>query len=111
VTGPLTGWLEAGSRWEGDLDIEGPVRIAGTFIGTLTGGDLIEVADGGVVIGTITAPQLLLAGKVDGTARASERITVLHTAQIRGALETPWLDVRPGAQWVGPARIWHEETE
>ena len=35
---------------------------------------------------------------MEGTLRATERITLLPTAVVRGKVETPWLDVRLGAQ-------------
>jgi cytoskeletal protein CcmA (bactofilin family) len=94
----LSGVLGAGARWEGHLSFDGRVRIDGDFQGTIRSPDLIEVGPTGHVRGEVEVAQALIAGRVDGTLRASERVTLLEGAHLSGALHTPWLDVRVGAQ-------------
>lgn len=95
---PVTGWLGVGALWKGDLEYAGRVRIDGTLVGTVRTPDLLDVGAAGRVEGTVHVAQALIGGIIEGTVHASERITVLETAVIRGTLHTPWLDVRPGAQ-------------
>lgn len=102
---PLDGWLGPGARWKGSLDGPGVVRIDGVVEGDVRGEGFVEISASGVVLGDVTAPQVLLAGRVDGTLRATERATLLETAVLRGSLDTPWLDVRCGARVDAHVRV------
>jgi len=94
----LSGVLGAGARWEGNLSFDGRVRIDGDFQGTIRSPDLLEVGPTGQIRGEVEVAQALIAGRVDGTVRATERVTLLEGSRLTGALHTPWLDVRVGAQ-------------
>lgn len=82
----------------GDLSFDGPTLVQGQHRGDLRSSDLIEIAVGAVVVGKVSAPQVLLGGRVEGTVEASERATLLESAQLIGGLRTPWLDLRLGAR-------------
>lgn len=97
--------LGAGAVHRAALNVAGPVLIEGALYGDLTSDDLVEIAADGRVEGTICAPQVLCAGAVVGAIDASERCTLLASAVVIGALTTPWLDVRVGAQLDGPVRV------
>lgn len=94
----ISGILGPGVRHVGDMEFSGRVRIDGEFTGAITSPDFLEVGVTGSVSGDIQVAQALIAGHVDGMIRASERVTILETAVIRGQIMTPWLDIRPGAQ-------------
>lgn len=102
---PLDGWLGPGARWTGALDGPRVVRIDGVVEGDVRGEGLVEVSVSGVVLGDVTAPQVLLAGRIDGALRATERATLLPTAILRGSVDTPWLDVRCGARLEARVRV------
>ena len=95
---PVTGWLGVGALWRGDLEYEGRVRIDGTLIGTVRTPDLLGLGAAGRIEGEVHVAQALIGGVIEGTLHASERLTILHTAVVRGTVRTPWLDVRNGAQ-------------
>jgi cytoskeletal protein CcmA (bactofilin family) len=110
MTGPpLSGWLGPGARFVGDLTFSGPVRIDGLLRGVVRTDDLVEVGERGVIEGEVDAPQVLVSGRVDGTLRGRERITLLETAIVVGRLLTPWLDVRNGARVRGDVQAWRED--
>lgn len=103
----LSGLLGAGSSWTGELLFDGRVRVDGLFDGRIATPDFLEVGPSGEVRGTIEAAQVLVAGTVDGNIHARERVTLLETARVRGRVQAPWVDVRPGAQldaWVVAVR-------
>lgn len=94
-----------GSHHEGDLHFEGKVRIDGYFTGIISSPDLLEIGAAGTVKGRVEVAQALVGGRVEGDLIASERITLLETAVVVGRIETPWLDVRNGAQIDGPVKV------
>ena len=94
-----------GAHHDGDLRFEGRVRIDGMFTGTIESPDLLEVGAAGSVRGSVQVAQALVGGRIEGDLVATERVTLLETAVVRGRIETPWLDVRNGAQIDGPVLV------
>jgi cytoskeletal protein CcmA (bactofilin family) len=105
VTAALEGWLARGASYHGELSFDGPVRIEGHMVGIVRSKGLVEVGEHGHVDGAIYAAQALVAGRVEGYLRATERATLLETAVVAAKVETPWLDVRLGCQWKGDAVV------
>lgn len=101
----LDGLLGAGATYRGDLVFEGRVRIDGELLGSVQSQDLLEIGPSGRVEGHVEVAQCLVAGALDGTLVASERVTLLASARVRGTIDTPWLDVRNGATWIGEAVV------
>lgn len=110
MTAPLVGgWLATGAHFRGDVSVQGPARIDGLLEGDLRSDELVDVGQGGSVRGDVEAPQVLVAGRVEGTVRARERVTLLETALVLGAVITPWLDVRNGARLRAEVLAWRED--
>ncbi|HHO51472.1 MAG TPA: polymer-forming cytoskeletal protein [Deltaproteobacteria bacterium] len=99
-----------GALWRGDLEYQGRIRIDGTLLGTVRTNDLLDVGAAGRIEGEIHVAQALVGGVVEGTLHATERLTILPTAIVRGVILTPWLDVRVGAQLDAEVRVIREET-
>lgn len=106
---PLAGLLGEGAVWSGDLRFTGAVRIDGLLQGSLVCDDLVEIGPRGRVEGGVVAVQALVAGVVVGRLEGLERITLLDSARIQGALVTPWLDVRLGARVLGDVKVTRPE--
>lgn len=107
---PVSGWLGVGALWKGDLEYEGRIRIDGTLVGSVRSNDLLDVGAAGRIEGEIHVAQALVGGVVEGTLHATERLTILSTAVVRGVILTPWLDVRAGAQLEADVRVVREEA-
>ena len=98
--GELNGFLDAGSRIEGDLYFEDTFRVDGTLIGKVSSkGDLI-VGDGSVVEGDIEVRRLFVSGVVRGTVRAA-RVEIAPGARVEADVETPALLIEEGAHFQG----------
>jgi cytoskeletal protein CcmA (bactofilin family) len=102
---PVTGWLGSGSTFTGDLVFSGRVRVDGVLNGSVRSDDLLELGAGGRIEGEVTVAQALVAGVLVGKLRATERVTLLESAEVSGEIETPWLDVRPGARLDAVVRV------
>ena len=93
---PFSGILGVGSVYRGDLVFQGRVRIDGHLIGNIVSEDFLEIGPEGLVQGRCEVAQALVAGSFDGELIASERCTFLETADVRGEVHVPWIDIRPG---------------
>jgi len=103
--GPVNGGLGVGAHYKGSLNFEGRVRIDGWLEGDVRSPDLLEIGAAGRVKGSVHVAQALVGGRLEGTLHATERVTLLETAVVEGTIHTPWIDVRPGARWVGRIEV------
>ena len=88
-----------------DVTIEGKVQIThelhlyGKIVGELLGkeGSLLILKEGSVVEGKITADSVIIDGFVKGEIHSHQKIWVTKRARILGSVQTPSLQVDPGA--------------
>ena len=106
---PFDGILPEEAQHVGDLVFSGPVRIDGCLEGSIRSEHLVEIGQTGRVEGKVVARQALVAGTIVGVLQVTERATLLPTAQIKGTLLCPWLDMRPGAMVEAQVVVKREE--
>lgn len=98
--GELNGFLDAGSRIEGDLIFQDTFRVDGSLTGKVSSeGDLI-VGKESIVEGEIQVRRLFVSGVVRGAVRA-ERIEIAPGARVEADVETPVLLIEEGAHFQG----------
>ena len=99
--------LEVDASMTGTLSFKDPVnlQINGRFEGSLeTKGDL-SIGETAQVKATISGERIRIAGSVDGTITASQRVELLGTARVIGKVTTPKLTVHEGAILHGPCEM------
>jgi cytoskeletal protein CcmA (bactofilin family) len=91
-----------GSIIGNDLEI---MRIDGTIIGDVEskqGADLcIALGKTGLVQGNISAPRVLVAGRVEGNVRATERVELHNGADVHGDIVYAQIWIEHGARLSG----------
>lgn len=97
--------IGAGARLRGTIRGSEPLRIEGRVDGRVELEATLTVEASGVARADLVAREIVIAGIVVGDVEARERLVVLPTAQIRGALTAPRLRMEPGARVDGPLRI------
>jgi cytoskeletal protein CcmA (bactofilin family) len=97
-TQPFSGWIGTGAEYRGNLTWRGRVRIDGHLWGHLNSDDLLDLGVNGRIEGDVWVAQALVGGVLVGQLVATERVTLLETAVVKGEIVTPWLDVRMGAK-------------
>lgn len=96
-TGDLNGFLDRGSRIQGELSFETTFRVDGTVEGTVNSqGDLV-VGEGGVVDGEVQVGQVFVSGTVKGSVKAQRKVHIAPGGKVLADLETPALIVEDGA--------------
>lgn len=85
-----------GTRFNGELDLNGLLRIDGDFTGTIKTTGKVLVGKNGRAECTINASTVVIGGAVKGNIYSSERVIVLSSGMILGNIYTPRLIVEEG---------------
>jgi len=93
--------ISSGTVIEGKVKSEGNVRIDGKLIGDLVAKANAAVGLAGVVEGTMQAKNISLAGKVNGTVTATEKLILESKAVMHGDIRAARLVVDEGAIFDG----------
>lgn len=94
--------LPAGLTVSGDLTSEHDVLIEGTFDGQITVPQQhLTIGRSARVNAKIVARVVTIAGRLDGTVTASERVEFDVTASVRAHLQTPSIALAEGAEFTG----------
>ena len=97
--------IAAGTRLEGDLIAEGPIRIEGALSGSIkTQGKLI-VGNSGTVEGEVVCKSADVSGSIKGKLTTAELLNVQATGKVQGEVIYGKLGVEPGALLAGNFQI------
>lgn len=95
-----------GTKFRGDFELNGLLRIDGGFNGTIESeGKVLIGRHGAAVSPKIKAGIVIVGGNVDGNIFASEKVTILSTGVINGDIETPRLIAEEGVMLNGLVKI------
>lgn len=94
-----------GTSITGKLVAEGAVRVDGRFEGELnTAGDLV-VGEGGQVVATVKARNLLVVGTIKGDVVTSGQLEIAPTGKVEGDVQTARLIVESGGLLMGHCQM------
>jgi cytoskeletal protein CcmA (bactofilin family) len=99
--GDLNGFVDAGTRFQGELQFETTFRVEGKVEGTVVSSGNLVIGEGGEVDGEIRVGQLFVSGVVRGTVKASRRVQICAQGKAFADLETPSLVIEDGAIFDG----------
>lgn len=95
--GTVQSALSAGSKVEGKLTFDRPVRIDGELIGEVKAKDaLILIGPEAKVKATLEVAYLVVLGTVEGTVKATEKVDLMAGGRIIGDIETPRVSIQDG---------------
>ena len=107
--GELNGFLGRGTSCTGDLVFEDSMRIDGVFKGSIRSEAILSVGESADVEADIDVAILLVAGRVVGRIRASDRVEIHPGGKVIGDIRAPNLITRQGAIFRGNCFIGEEE--
>lgn len=93
--------ISGGTVVEGKISAEGSIRVDGKLVGDLTAKANAAVGLNGIVEGTVHAKNVSLAGKVQGTVTATEKLILESKCVMRGDIRAARLVVDEGAMFDG----------
>jgi len=95
-----------GTEFEGTLKAgAGQVCLNASFKGTAASDGTILIEESGDVAAEITARVISIAGKLKGTAKASEKLEIRAHGVVLGDISTPVLVVEPGGHFDGQCHM------
>ncbi len=103
--GEITGLIEKGCRFEGNLTFTGTVRIAGELVGSVFTNDTLVISEEAVVDADIKADVVIIYGNVKGNVSAVSRVEIKKPARFEGKVSAPSLIVEEGVIFHGETRI------
>jgi cytoskeletal protein CcmA (bactofilin family) len=99
----LSGFLAEGTVMSGDIRFPDILRIDGKVTGKITSERELVVGESGEVEADIDVGMLSVNGRVSGTIRVRERMTIHPRGQVRGelVLDKPGLIIEEGGLFEG----------
>jgi cytoskeletal protein CcmA (bactofilin family) len=94
---PNSSVVSLGSSWQGNLKIDGSVRIEGEVTGEVDAKDTVYVAESARVDAKVRAAIVVIAGEFKGEVHCSERLEITPSGRVNGELTTKSLTVSEGA--------------
>lgn len=98
-----------GTRFRGDLDLKGLLRIDGDFEGNIRTEGRVLVGKGGRARCLIEAGTVVVGGIVKGDIKATTKVVLLSTCVVIGNIKSPQLLVEEGVLLHGHATITEDE--
>ena len=95
--------LNMDAAMEGKIVFKDPVnlRINGNFRGNLDTKGKLTIGENAEVNADISGESIVIAGRVNGAVVASEELSIVSPANIKGDIQTPRLAITPGAVFEG----------
>jgi cytoskeletal protein CcmA (bactofilin family) len=94
-----------GTRFNGELDLNGLLRIDGDFCGTVRTKGKVLVGKNGRAECTVYAGTVVVGGVVKGNVFAEEKVVILSTGVLLGNVASPRFIVEEGVILNGNCRI------
>jgi cytoskeletal protein CcmA (bactofilin family) len=94
-----------GTRFKGEFDLNGLLRIDGDFTGTIRTSGKVLVGRNGRAECTLHAGTVVIGGVVRGEIFSLEKVIILSTGLMLGNITTPRLIVEEGVIFNGTCRI------
>lgn len=114
ASGDLSGFLDIGSHFAGELRFDQSFRVDGKVVGTvISEGDLV-VGEKGEIEGEIRVGRLFVSGRVQGKVRVAKRLSIHSPGRVQGEIHAPTLVIEEGGVLEGScamAAVEHRPVE
>ncbi|MGH9321454.1 MAG: bactofilin family protein [Vicinamibacteria bacterium] len=101
ASGDLSGFLDQGTAFQGDLSFQDTLRIDGKFEGSIRDGRLLIIGESADVNAEIHVGTISVSGRLRGSVHAKERVDLHASARCECNLDTRVLVVEEGAAFEG----------
>ena len=90
-----------GTKFEGNLHINGTLKIDGELIGDITSSGDVIIGETSYITGNIYCKNILISGAVTGNIHAENQLSLSSTATTKGELKAESLIIEEGAEFIG----------
>jgi cytoskeletal protein CcmA (bactofilin family) len=109
-TEKLESFIGANSRFKGDIDIKGTLRIDGGMEGNVNA-DWVILGEKSSLRGNVTARGIIVGGDVEGNLKAKEIVEIKTKGRVHGDIFTGKLTVVEGGIFDGRSSMAKEEPK
>lgn len=103
--GEVAAFLGTGTEFQGTLTFKGTIRIDGKVSGEVVSPDTLIVAEDAEVDAEVDVGVFISHGRVKGNVKASDRVELHETSELRGNISTPRLVISEGALFYGSCEM------
>jgi cytoskeletal protein CcmA (bactofilin family) len=93
------------TRIKGDIEIQGTIRIDGTFEGSLSCPDTLIIGKSGVVKADVKVKNAVIGGKLVGNIAAANKIELQTGSHVEGDIQTARLVIDEGVFFEGNCKM------
>ena len=101
----FNGVLGQGTRFDGKLVFEGQLRIEGQFLGKIYTRDNLIISKTAQIRADIEADEVLVAGVVEGSITAHNKITITKEGFVKGSVSAPSIKIEEGGVVEGTTQM------
>ena len=94
-----------GTRFKGEFDLNGLLRIDGDFTGTIRTKGKVLIGKNGRAECTLQAGTVVVGGVIRGEIFSTEKVIILSTGLVIGAITTPRLIIEEGVIFNGSCKV------
>ena len=109
-TEKLESFIGGNSRFKGDIDIKGTLRVDGAMEGNIAA-DWVILGEKGSLKGDVAARGIVVGGKIEGNLKAAEIVEIKPKGQVSGDIHTNKLTVLEGGTFDGRSTMTKEESK
>jgi len=92
----------------GDLDADGAFRIDGTIEGSVKSRAAVVIGETGVVRGSVTGSDIVVAGQIHGDVTCSGHLEILANGHVEGDINALSVRIETGGVFRGTSRMGKE---
>jgi len=93
------------TTFTGTIDGQDGVRVSGNFKGDIQSGGLVWIGSKGAVDGDVTAPFVIVEGKITGNIKSAEHVEFRSESRVNGNVETVKLAIAEGSFFKGEIKM------
>lgn len=90
---------------EGDVETDGTLRVDGNMRGNVRRADVVVVATGASITGSVSAREVIIGGTINGNVTAVERIELQESGTVSGDIEAAAVNIQEGGKVDGRMSI------
>jgi cytoskeletal protein CcmA (bactofilin family) len=109
--GEISGFLDEGTEFNGDLVFRNTMRIDGKFKGTVTSKNYLIVGETAEIEGEVNVTNVSINGKVKGKIKADGKVEIHSKGKVFCDIDTPKLVVEDGAFFRGNCNMIMEDEK
>ena len=93
--------IGAGTKFIGDIETNGDLRVDGVIEGTIKSQGKLVLGPGGSIKGTIKCVSAEIAGSFEGKMEVGEILSLKASSYFKGEMNVNKLSIEPGAKFIG----------